>query len=797
MKKFKRILRKVKAKYRDSRYIWWFYHNKIDENMVLIESKHGNDLAGNMFYILKEIKDNYNEYKVYLVVNKRQRSKIINVLEEYNINNVSLVIKNSLNYFKILSIAKYLFNDTSFSANFIKKEGQVYVNTWHGTPLKNMGKDVLGRAYAIGNVKRNFLMSDYLVYPNVEMEKKMLAAYGLSNLYNGEILNVGYPRNSVFFDKKNRDVVREKFGFGKKQIIVYMPTWKGVMTNRSGNKQEEEIMERMKVIDSMLNDNQVLYVKMHVLVQRELCFDSYSHIKGFPDGVETYEFLNAADILITDYSSVFFDFANSGRKIIMYTYDEADYTSLRGFYYSLEDLPFPKVKTEEDLIREINSPKGYDEALFLKGFCTFDSKYAVSDLLKYVFNGKKSKRLIVKKCENKVPNTLIYTSTLPLNGLTSSLLSLMNVIDNSKENISFCFRERAIRRFPERVNKLPSFGDIYPICSGFKYSFMELLAYILYYKFNVSNKFVISLLDRLYEREIKRFFGDVKFDRVIHFTGYEKRMVGLFQRFDAKRAIFVHSDMDRELKMRNNHHRLTLVEAYNKYDKVAVVSESAKESVIKLVGKDLGNIVTVNNAHNYERVLKLADEEIKFDDITVSNVSENVLKKIMEMDCKKFITIGRFSVEKGHDRLIDAFLKYYQRNNNSFLIIIGGHGNLYDDTLARVKKLDCRYNVIFVKNISNPYAILKKCDLFILSSFYEALGLVLLEADTCGVPCFSTDIMGPREFLMEHNGNLVDNSSDGIFEGMLEFDKGNFKCMNFDAEKYNEKVKKQYEEIFK
>ena len=167
------------------------------------------------------------------------------------------------------------------------------------------------------------------------------------------------------------------------------------------------------------------------------------------------------------------------------------------------------------------------------------------------------------------------------------------------------------------------------------------------------------------------------------------------------------------------------------------------------------------------------------------------------MDYTKFINIARFSPEKGQKRLIDAFEKFYKENNNSILILMGGHGILFEELQAYVKKLECRYNVIFLKSIDNPFPILKKCDLFILSSYYEALGLVLLEADTCGVPCIATNVRGPRGFMQKYNGTLVENSEEGILQGMHDFMNGKVKCMNFDAEKYNKQVKKEYEDIFK
>lgn len=641
------------------------------------------------------------------------------------------------------------------------------------------------------------MFADYLVYPNDEMKEKMITAYGLENLYNGTILNAGYPRNAIFFDRESEKNVRKKLKLENKQVIVYMPTWRGLMTKKKQDEQFKEIIELMRYMEENLRDDQVFYVKMHILVQKDLKFGDFKHIKNFPSGMEAYEVLNIADVLVTDYSSVFFDFANTKKKIALYTYDEEEYMSSRGFYYSLNELTFPKTYTPKELLNEINTPKNYDDAEFLKKFCTYDNIEAPKALVDYVLEGKESKYVKPEKLKhNGKDNTLIYGSTLALNGITSSLLSLLNAIDLEKENISFCFRQAAIKHNPLRLKKLPANMDVFPISSGFIYSFRETIAYVLFYKFNINTRFVRKYIDRLYKREVIRLFGNAKFDKVIHFTGYEKTVTGLLQRFNAKRAIFVHSDMVSEVKGKGNQHYKTLKEAYNNYDKVVAVSEDIVGSIKKISGRD-DNIVVVENAHDFKSILKKMNGEIKFNDKTLSNVSENILKKLLDMDYTKFINIGRFSPEKGQKRLIDAFNKFYMKNNNSILIIIGGYGKLYEELLEYIKRLDCRYNVILIRNIDNPFPILKRCDLFILSSFYEALGLALLEADTCGIPCISTDVKGPRGFMKKYNGTLVENSEEGILQGMNDFMNGKVKCMNFDAKAHNQKVREEYEAIFK
>ena len=794
--KFKKLKSKIITQIKQMYYLHYYYKGKIVDNYILIESKLGEDLAGNMFYTLKEIVENHKDYKVFLPVTPKSRKNIEKMLKNYNLEDVQIIDYNSLEYYKILGTAKYLFNDTTFPKAFTKKEGQIYTNTWHGTPLKQMGKDVLNRRYAIGNVKRNFMFADYLVYPNEEMKNKMVNAYGLKNLYNGTILNAGYPRNAIFFNRESEQKLRKKLKLENKQVFVYMPTWRGVMTKRKQDEQLDQIIDLMRYIDENLKDNQILYVKMHVLVQQSLKFSDFKHIKSFPKGIEAYEMLNVADTLITDYSSVFFDFANTGKKVVLYTYDEEEYIKTRGFYYSLDELPFPKTYTPKELVNELNLPKNYDDTEFRKKFCTYDNIEAPKALVDYVLDGKESKYIKTEHLKkDDRDNVLIYVSALALNGITSSLISLMNVIDLNKENIIFCFRQKVLLTHPMRLTKLPLDNDVFPIATGYIYTFKEAIANVLFYNLNINTRFVKKYIDRMYKREVKRLFGNAKFDKVIHFTGYEKKITGLFERFDAKRAIFVHNDMIAEMKTRKNQHYKTLKEAYNNYDRVVAVSQDIVEPIKKISGRD-DNIVLVNNAHDYKTIIEKSKKDIEFNDSTVSNVSQKVLEKLLDMNYTKFINIARFSPEKGQKRLIDAFEKFYKENKNSLLILIGGHGVLYDELNEYIKHLDCRYNVIFIKSIDNPFPILKRCDLFILSSYYEALGLVLLEADTCGIPCIATDVRGPRGFLKKYNGTLVENSEEGILKGMNDFMQGKVKCMNFDAEKYNQQVKKEYEKIF-
>lgn len=791
--KLKKTYKKSKVVLLNSYYSYYYYNVKLNKKRILVESKNGSDLAGNMFHILLELSGpDYKDYDVCLSVLESERESIQKKLDKYGIKNIHMIRTNSYNYYKYLATAKYLFTDTSFNRTYVKKDGQIITNTWHGTPLKLMGRDVDNRAYAMGNVQRNLLMADYLIYPNEFMKEKMVHAYMLEDLFTGTILNEGYPRNSVFFHKEIGQDIKKELGLTDKEVFIYMPTWRGTLTRKNTDHLIAVTEYYLKPLDKKLKDNQVLYVKLHPFVSKDVDYSKYEHIKPYPEQYDIYEFMNMCDCLITDYSSVFYDFANTKKKVILFAYDETEYLLERGLYVSLEGLPFPVVKTVKDLVHELNTPKNYDDTQFLKECCTYDGPEAAKRIARHVIKGEKSCKE-EKLTNNGKDSVIMFGSALAKNGLTTSLLNLFNNIDLKKRNYYVTFSEQALRKTPSRVLQIPKDVGIFPMCSGESLTILEAIAYILYFKLNKENGFTKKYLDRLYKREWKKQFGDVTFDYAIQFAGYEKKAINLFQRFEGVKSIYVHNDMIAEMKTRKNQHYLTLKNAYQNYDKVAVVTRDIVPPTLKISGRE-DNIVVVNNCHAYKDVIRKSKEPLAFDPDTKCNFTQKELEEILDSDKKKFITIGRFSPEKGHMMLMKAFEKFSEKYKDVYLIIIGGHGSLYNQTLEYANNSEA--NIIIIKSMKNPMPILKQCDFFMLSSYYEGLGLTLLEADALGIPTMSTDIPGPQGFVRDYNGYLVETSEKGLKNGMIAFMNGKVKAMNVDYDQYNKEAIEHFDSLF-
>ena len=778
-----------------ARYLHYLKSLPVDEKAVLFESQHGNEISGNVFYLLKEfaLSPDYKDYKIYVSCRGKSKDKIRSILDNYSIKNVKFVSVYSFSYMKAVACAKYLVNDNTFLPFFTKREEQVYLNTWHGTPLKTLGRSIKNGTSTIGNTQKNFVFADYLLYPNRYTMEHMVEDYMLANIAQNKILLAGYPRNTAFLNEARGNEIKATLEPGKK-VYAYMPTWRGVIgvKNEEGDALLRAYLEEW---DKTLADDEVLYVNLHPVAVKSLDFSSFSKIKKFPTEYETYDFLNCADCLVTDYSSVFYDFAISKRKIVLFTYDEEQYFEDRGVYKPLSALPFPKVKTVTELINELRAPKQYDDADFLKEYCTYDNINASKDILKLIIKGDISDTIeVLPMPDNHKPNVLLHAGNLDRNGVTTSVYNLLSTLDREKNNYYICFPSLYEKRHFETVAALPEGVGYMPMHGGMNLSvfkdlvFHAFLAMCFLRKKFINVRFIARLLKDDWQYEIRRLFGGARIDNAIQFTGYGPKINLLFQEFPCNTAIYVHNDMVQEIETRGNQRRDILEYVYPRYNHVALVTEDLWESTSTFV-KSTDNFKVVHNVIAFEEILRRGEGEIIFEEnITRCNKELDELKAILDSDAKKIISVGRYSPEKGHRRMIDSFNRVWQDNNNSYFIIIGGNqrDGLYNELSEYIKTLPCGNNVILILSMANPLPIVKACDGFILGSFYEGFGLVIVEADILGLPAVSTDITGPRLFMQSNNGTLVEDSEKGIEVGFRLLIDGKVPLLTTDYRKYNE-----------
>ena len=767
-----------------------YYDDDLDEKLVYFESRDGLDFTGNIFKIVEELSTGkYGDYKIHVHAKPNVVDKIKEFKKNYNLKIDKIITKEAVAT-RTLEKAKYIFTDSGIRPKYVKKQGQVFVNTWHGTPLKVMGADNVAEEHRLGNVQHPLLSSDYLLYPNYYMKERMLESYMIDKVFPGRIVMEGYPRNSVFLKDS---WLKEKLELTDKEIFVYMPTFRGVLMDRDDDGQKNDVEEILTRLDNELKDNQILYAKLHVLNESQIDFEKFSNVRPFPQGYEIYDVLNMADVLITDYSSVFFDFANTRRKIILFNYDEEDYISYRGFYRPLDLLPFPKVQTIEELVEEMNSPIDYDVERFIEEFCQFDNADASERLCRHIFLNEKV--CVEEKIENDNPNILIFAGALYKFGIASALFNLLNNVDRTRYNFFITFKqweENILQNHEEIFGLIPDNVQVLPIRFNLIPTVKEKLDY---------NKFYLSddrmdcpdKLKNLFKRSFDKQFGSVEWDMVIDFDGYNHDETLMFTSSDFKSSVWVHNDMISEIKTKHNQNPNVLREAYSSADNVCVVSPSLIKPTSEISGRE-DNIRVVHNLNDYESILKRSDEKPHLDENTV--VYNNDIESVLSKNEFKFITVGRFSPEKGHERLIYAFNEFCKEHNGAQLIIIGGYGDEYERTCKLLDSIEYGDNVTLINNISNPMPIIRECDLFILSSYHEGWPMVLMEADTLCIPIISTDIPATRA-MGDYAGCIVENSMEGILRGMHDFVDGKVTCNNSDFEEYNENAVNEFYSLLK
>lgn len=761
-----------------------YYHAPIYKNLIYIESRQGKGLESNILRIIQELSTKeYKNYRIVVYSTKKASKKIESLKKKYNLD-IHIITHPRLSMM-IMEHAKYIVIDSIFRKDFIKRDGQIIVETLNGSPLKLKGRDYRQKEHELGFKQNTLINSDYLIFPSDFAKDKILNAYMIEKIYPGKILMEGSPRNSIFFDEERSNDLKSELDLENHEIFAYMPTYR-----QNKNKNLKKILESL---DKELKDDQILFLKLHPKEKVKIKFKKYKHIKPFPENYDSYDILNMADCLITDYSSVLFDYLNTSRKIILFNYDEENFMKFHGTYIPLDDLPFPKVQDVEDLIKELNLPKEYDDTELIEEFCTYDNLNAVKNLCKHVF--KDEKLCKEEKIENYNKNVLIYAGGLWKNGLTSSLMNLINNVDATKHNFFISYRqwdEYFINNHVEILDKFQENIEFFPLLMNSEYKYFEKDALE---EFLNGERRHEETLKKVYKRKFKKYYCSNIFKNIINFDGYGPEQQLFFNASEENTAIWVHNHMILEIETKHNENYNVLKEVYSNYDHVAVVSPDLIDPTSKISGRE-DNITVVHNLCNYADMKRNAEKDLVIDKDTVITSNHSEIDDILTSKGKKFITIGRFSAEKGHERLLNSFDRFCDDYPDTQLIIIGGYGQLYEETKVWREKLKHSENVTIIKSISNPMPILKRCDLFISSSFYEGWPMVLMEAEALNVPVFATDISGVQ-MLREYNGYIVENSEDGILQGMHDYMDGKVHVMNIDFEEYNKKALEEFYSILK
>lgn len=777
-------------------YAFFYKYCSPKKGIILFESFSGANINGQPFYLLKEVYENPSAYeyrKIVVSASKNSMDKVRRFLQAQGFHTIDVVRVNSLKYCRYLAIAEVLVNNSTFPRYFIKKDEQFYLNTWHGTPLKKMGKS-LPNPNESDNVQRNLFMADLVTVNSNYMEHIFQTDYLLSIKDDRHLLKTGNCANTAFFH--DSDAIKQKLGLAGKTVIAFMPTWRGEI-NKRNYEIVDEYNDLYHDVTELLGPDFVFFIKTHQLVSNE----EKELFQKFPVSIETYEFLNAVDILITDYSSVMFDYAHKKKTVILYMPDLEEYMNTRGLYIPdfVNQFPFEMVYSKTELIEKLriitqepsNAVRDYAE--FLQTYCTYDSEVATGKLLDRIKEMGTGSEISYQSQNKK--KILVYTGSLAYNGITTALIALLNRIDREKYDVyAFKYSNKKNNNLVNKFLAVTSNIHYFPINRKMLTTPFEGIMLFL----SKGSKGIFKISQRIrketYERMYKKSFQTQRFDYLIHYSGYEADVKQIFSENkytkNSIKILYIHSDMFSEKKLKKNINFHYLEDSFKNFDRIALVNEHLRQELLNnysfledklYVCPNIFNISRYENTNNANAAG--TDTDRRIDDV------------LSDRSIFKFITIGRYSPEKGHLRLINAFDKIHHDYPNTVLIIIGGHGKSYSQTVERIESSPYGSHIFHLRNIDNPQYYLSKSNGFVLSSFYEGIGIVLFEALYFRIPIISTNIPGPSGFLQKGYGEVVENSEEGLVIGMEHLVQHKVSQKEFDFNDFNEDAYDAFEEM--
>ncbi|OHD38259.1 MAG: hypothetical protein A2015_15065 [Spirochaetes bacterium GWF1_31_7] len=336
----------------------------LDKKMVFFESHMGKQYSCMPRAISEYLIEN-SDYKIIWCFNRPENYQ--------SIKGVKIIKRLSPQYYYYLARSKYFVLNQPLPRFIKKKYNQIFLQTWHGTPLKKIGGDV--HYEDIEKVKAVTHNWNYLISQNSYSTEILKRAF----FFKKEVIEEGYPKNDRFlkWDKTKIHEIKKslKIPFDKK-IILYAPTW------RDDSRNDFKLQLDLKDIKTKIGNDWVIILRLHSVLSSKLTSKDIDNQNVFD--YSSYDFgeelMAISDVMITDYSSIMFDYSVLTKPIIFYAYDLTDYgDKLRGMYLDYhETVPGPVVQNQSDLISEIKNLSSYWNR-YKDKYTNFRAKFVYKD----------------------------------------------------------------------------------------------------------------------------------------------------------------------------------------------------------------------------------------------------------------------------------------------------------------------------------------------------------------------------------------------------------------------------------
>ncbi len=655
----------------------------------------------------------------------------------------------------------------------------------------------------------------------------MIDSHDLAGIYNGEIIEEGYPRMDLTFNTDKEELRKTLENFieldPNKKVILYAPTWRGEVGSVSNIN--EELFNHISELNEKIPDDYQLVLKVHTLLFKYIEHDEQLMNKCIPDCIDTNELLSIVDILITDYSSIFFDYMATNKPILYFMYDKEQYLKRRGMYLDVNTLAGPICKTTDELARCIKGIESIQEQ-YQSVYQEMNEVYikrvgdATQKVVDIIFKGKQEQTDCVFDVKEPYKKTiLIYCGGFLNNGITSSAINLLNNIDYDKYNVVVIDKGNYDKESSYNISRINVKAKRVYRVGSMNLTIKEWYLHGLMNRRGYTEELAKRNPEKIFGREINRMLGNVKVDIAIDFSGYVPFWTMVMALGDfSKKSIYQHNDMlaetEKIINGKYKHKRklgivFSLYKCFNKIVSVAKHTRDLNaENLAHYV--DVNKMVYVHNSLNVEKIIDSVEnhgfsiESYEGQDHIIQKEEKPGIFSMKGIRLPKhneinFVNMGRLSPEKDQEKLIKAFSQLINKYKNfKMKLYIIGDGILKETLSDLVETLGVAESVIFTGQMKNPFFLINKADCFVLSSNHEGQPMVLLETLVLNKPIIATDIAGSRSILEDGYGTLAPNNVDGLFFEMEKFvldnseDKG--RTLNKDLN-YNRRFKRfNYEE---
>lgn len=487
-------------------------------DMIFYESMSGAKMMDSPFSIFQELFESPSTQCAHLHVWSAKSREVV-PLRYRDRDTVVTIRRHTPAYFYYLARAKYIISNSALPEYFVRRAEQRYLNTWHGIGYKTLGRtdrNPLGAALAVSNM----LQSTHVISPCKFMTQIHLNGFSMANLFTGKLAETGYPRIDATLNASDSDKRELHSALGcsaQKSIVTYAPTWRGDAFDVDRLRTDLHNLAQL--------DCDVVFLGHHLML-KHVSPDVLDDVIVPPDSVNTNLLLAITDVLITDYSSIFFDFLVTDRPIVHYVYDYEEYSADRGLNLTKDELPGVVTSTSDQLIDAVSRllsdkhdrSRRYPE--HVDRFNPHDCGDSTRRVIDWFFHDR-ADQVQVLEGMNERPRVVFWGGRLGADEAVDNYFHEMAALAEDGSTDVSLFVSRSVRRNPVAMEWIRKLSASISIVVRDEYSFGMTADERAAREVPGAQRSGLeaSAYDKIYQREYRRMFGDTRFDEVRQFPG--------------------------------------------------------------------------------------------------------------------------------------------------------------------------------------------------------------------------------------------------------------------------------------